>query len=320
MPQFCRKVNVFSKKRKINFFSCKNSCDIMKPKYKEDTIMIKLSAFSDEAGSSISDQIAALKRNGVSYTELRSIDGKNVSNFTLEQAKEYQETFEKNGISVWSIGSPLGKEDIDCDFEEYSKKIEHVCKLANIFKTDKIRMFSFFKAYEKSEKVFDYLRKMVEIGKKYGVDMYHENEKDIYGDTLERVLDIMNNVDGLKYIYDPANYLQCNQKADETLDKLHEATDYFHIKDVIVENGALVPAGYGDGKIDKLIDMVKGDVVMTLEPHLAIFDGYKDIDNTEMKHKYTYKSSGEAFDTAVSSLKALLIKQGYKEVDGEFVK
>ncbi|MBR7110658.1 MAG: sugar phosphate isomerase/epimerase [Clostridia bacterium] len=282
--------------------------------------MIKLCAFSDEAGSSIQEQITALKRNGVSYTELRSIDGKNVSNFSLDEAKEYQNIFESNGITVWSIGSPLGKEDIDCDFEEYSKKIEHVCKLANIFKTDKIRMFSFFKAYEKPEKVFTYLREMVKIGQKYGVYMYHENEKDIYGDTLDRVLDIMNNVDGLKYIYDPANYLQCNQSADKTLDALHSKTDYFHIKDVIVESGAIVPAGFGDGKIDELVQRVDRDVVMTLEPHLTVFAGYKDIDNTEMKHKFTYASSTEAFDTAVSSLKEILKKQGYKEVNGAFVK
>lgn len=38
--------------------------------------MIRLSAFSDEAGSSIQEQIIAMQRNGISLTELRSIDGK----------------------------------------------------------------------------------------------------------------------------------------------------------------------------------------------------------------------------------------------------
>jgi sugar phosphate isomerase/epimerase len=181
-------------------------------------------------------------------------------------------------------------------------------------------MFSFFNAYEKREKVFSYLSEMVKIGQKYGVYMYHENEKDIYGDTLERVLDIMNSVDGLKYIYDPANYLQCGQSADDTLKALHSKTDYFHIKDVIVDGGAVVPAGFGDGRVDELVKMVDRDVVMTLEPHLTVFEGYKDIDSTELKHKFTYASATEAFDTAVSSLKEILKKQGYSEVNGEFVK
>ena len=282
--------------------------------------MIKLCAFSDEAGSSLDEQIAALKRNNISLMELRSIDKKNVSDFTIEEARNYQNILENNGIFVWSIGSPLGKVSIDVDFEEYSKKITHVCELANIFKTDKIRMFSFFNAYENPQKVFEYLRKMVEIARKYGVSLYHENEKDIYGDTAERVEEIYQNVNGLKYIYDPANYIQCDQKAEITLPKFHKKTDYFHIKDVIYETGELVPAGYGDGDILKLIELIDEDKTLTLEPHLAVFDSFKSVDNTEMKHKFIYKNSNEAFDAAVTALKNLLKKAGYKEENGGFVK
>ena len=282
--------------------------------------MIRLSAFSDEAGSSIQEQIIAMQRNGISLTELRSIDGKNVSDFTIEQAKEYQKTFEENGISVWSIGSPLGKADIEVDFAEYEKKVRHVCELAKIFKTDKIRMFSFWHANDKEEKVYENLRKMVAIGEEYGVQMCHENEKDIFGDIAERVLKIMENVDGLKYIYDPANFLQCDEPADKTLDLFHNKTEYFHIKDVIVESGALVPAGYGDGKIKELLERITDDKVLTLEPHLAVFDAYKSIDNTEMKHKFTYASANEAFDAAVAAIKKLLNEVGYKEENGVFVK
>lgn len=161
---------------------------------------------------------------------------------------------------------------------------------------------------------------MVEIGNEYGVSMCHENEKDIYGDTLERVLDIMQTVSELEHIYDPANFLQCGQDAETTLQALHKTTGYFHIKDVISQTGQLVPAGYGDGNIKKLIDMVTGETTFTLEPHLTVFDGYKNIDNTEMKHKFTYASSDEAFDSAVYALKTLLLEAGYKEGDGVFSK
>ena len=282
--------------------------------------MIKLSAFSDEAGNSIEEQISALKRNGISLMELRSIDGKNVADFTEEEAKSYQKELEENGISVWSIGSPLGKAEIDVDFTEYSKKVRHVCKLANIFKTSRIRMFSFFNAYSEEEKVFTYLREMVKIGNEYGVYMCHENEKDVFGDTAERVLKIMKNVEGLKYIYDPANYLQCGQSADETLAIFHSKTDYFHIKDVVAKTGELVPAGYGDTKIKELIAKIDSEKVLTLEPHLMEFDAYKSIDNTEMKHKFTFANGQEAFDAAVTALKNILKELNYKEEKGEFVK
>ena len=282
--------------------------------------MIKLSAFSDEAGNSIQEQISALRRNGIALIELRSIDGKNVAEFTEEEAKSYQKELEENGISVWSIGSPLGKVDIDVDFNEYCKKVRHVCKLANIFKTKKIRMFSFFKAYDQEEKVFAYLREMVKIGKEYGVEMCHENEKDVFGDTAERVLKIMQNVEGLKYIYDPANYLQCGQSADETLLIFHSKTDYFHIKDVVAKTGELVPAGYGDTKIKDLVAKIDSEKVLTLEPHLMEFDAYKSIDNTEMKHKFTFANGQEAFDAAVTALKNILKELNYKEEKGGFLK
>lgn len=282
--------------------------------------MIKLSAFSDEAGSSLKEQISALKRNGISLMELRSIAGKNVAEFTEEEAKAYQKQLEENGISVWSIGSPLGKVDIDVDFSEYCEKVRHVCKLTNIFKAQRIRMFSFFNAYEKEEKVFAYLQEMVKIGKEYGVYMCHENEKDVFGDTVERVLKIMQNVDGLKYVYDPANYLQCGQSADETLATFHAKTDYFHIKEVIASTGELVPAGYGDGKIKELVAKIDSEKVLTLEPHLMEFDAYKSIDNTEMKHKFTFANEQEAFDAAVVALKNILKELNYKEEKGEFVK
>lgn len=282
--------------------------------------MIRLCAFSDEAGSSLKEQIIALKRNNISLMELRSIDKKNVADFSLEEATNYQRELEENNIQVWSIGSPLGKVAIDVNFEEYLRKVEHVCKIAQIFKTNKIRMFSFFKAFDEEEKVYEYLRKMVEVAQKYNVDLYHENEKDIFGDIADRVEKIMINVSGLKYIYDPANYLQCNELAINTLNKFHKSTDYFHIKDVIVETGQLVPAGYGDGMIEDLLRRIDDDKTLTLEPHLTVFDAYKSIDNSEMKHKFTYKDSNEAFDAAVIALKELLIKVGYKEENGVFIK
>jgi hypothetical protein len=47
-----------------------------------------LSAFSDEAGGGILDQIAALKRNGLTHTEPRGLDHGNISEYTAENADE----------------------------------------------------------------------------------------------------------------------------------------------------------------------------------------------------------------------------------------
>ena len=181
-------------------------------------------------------------------------------------------------------------------------------------------MFSFFNAYNQKNKVFDYLNQMVEIAKNYNVTLCHENEKEVYGDTAERVLELIENCKGLKFIYDPVNYIAVGEDAKKTLEIFYDKTEYFHIKDMIAKSGEHVPAGLGDGKIADLIGKITTDKVLTLEPHLAVFSGYSDIDNFEMKNKFKFNSNEEAFDTAVKSLKEILLDLNYKEVNGGFVK
>ena len=284
--------------------------------------MIRLCAFSDEAAKSIEGQIAAMRRNNIRLTELRSVDGVNVKKMTVEAAKEYHKALTDNGIKVWAIGSPLGKVDVNINMSEYLETVKHICNLANIFETDKIRMFSFFNAYGSRNEVIENLGLMIECGKAFGVNMYHENEKDIYGDTAERVLDLLDNVADLRCVYDPANFLQCGESAALTLKKIHSRTDYFHVKDVISETEQIVPAGYGDGRINEIISRITDDKVMTLEPHLKVFSGYGDVDATEMKNKFCFDSNDQAFDAAVAAIKALLTREGYTEnfENGEFVK
>ena len=284
--------------------------------------MIRLCAFSDEACPSLQGQIAAMQRNGISYTELRSVNGKNVKDITVDEAAQIKQELAAAGIQVWSVGSPLGKVDISVDIDEYLQTVAHVCQLAKVLGAGKIRMFSFFHAYDQPQKVYEYLSRMVEVANQYGVLLCHENEKDIYGDTLARVQLLMQNVQGLQYIYDPANFLQVGEPADRTLEALHEKTYYFHIKDVISATGEIVPAGHGDGMIDQLVAMIDpcADVVLTLEPHLRVFAGYTQIDNQEMKNKYTFESNDQAFDAAANALKEILINHGYEQSQGGFVK
>ena len=63
-------------------------------------IKVNLCAFSDEAASDIKGQICAMQKNGISYTELRSVSGKNVSEFTESECKEYLKELTDNGIKI----------------------------------------------------------------------------------------------------------------------------------------------------------------------------------------------------------------------------
>ena len=134
------------------------------------------------------------------------------------------------------------------------------------------------------------------------------------------VRDVLVSVPLLGGIFDAANYRMNNADVMEGIDATLVNFKYMHIKDAIYDSQTIVPAGEGEGMIGEIIDIINekvdGTVFLTLEPHLHVFDAYKDIDDHELKGKYTFKNNREAFDFAVNALKALLTKLGYKETDG----
>lgn len=282
--------------------------------------MIRLCAFADEASPSIDGQIKALIKNNIHLLEIRGVDGKNILDISDSEAEATYAKLNQANIKVWSIGSPLGKVDINCNFKEYEEKIIRACQLAKIFNCENVRMFSFFNAYNNKDKVIEYLKRMVEIANKYNVKMCHENEKGIYGDIEPRCTEILNSVPGLYFVYDPANFIQCHQDPKASLKMLHNRAYYFHIKDAISGTNEVVPAGKGDGQLEEVINLINDDKVLTIEPHLKVFDGYAKLDKSELKGPNEYMSNEEAFDVAVKHTKDLLLKAGYQENKDGFSK
>lgn len=103
-----------------------------------------VSCFADEIAESLDRQIEVLSRLGISYIELRSADGINVSDFTINFAKEVKKKLDQANIRISAIGSPIGKIGIDDDFDAHLQKLSHTEQMADIFETPYIRMFSFY--------------------------------------------------------------------------------------------------------------------------------------------------------------------------------
>lgn len=278
---------------------------------------LRLCAFADEAARSLDGQIDALTRNGIGLIEVRGIDGKNVSDFTPDEAKKYADALRAAGIRVYSLGSPLGKTRLSDDFKAERERLDRLIRTAHIFGCRNIRMFSFYAGPDGFDRdtVLNRLGYFVCRAADGGIALCHENEKDIYGDIPSRVADILDSIGGLKSVYDPANFLQCGVSADESM-PLVDRAEYLHIKDVIAATGEVVPAGCGDGRIGDVIDRFGRDGVLTVEPHLRVFDGYNEIDGTELKNKYSFATAAEAFDCAVGSLKKILSDRGFTEKEG----
>lgn len=279
-----------------------------------------LSAFADEAGNSLAEQIAALKENDIDYIEPRKIDGKGVLDLSDEELLAVKKALDENGIKVNSLGSPIGKYDINASFEPHLADTKKAIRAAKLLGTDYIRMFSFFcpqdSLEEKRGEVIARLTEMVKAAEAEGVTLCHENESRIYGQMPKEVKDLLSSVKGLGGIFDPANYRMNDGDVIEGINATLINFKYMHIKDAIFSSQTVVPAGEGEGKIGEILDIVNenvdGVVYLTLEPHLHLFDAYKDIDEHELKGKYSFKNSREGFDFATNALKNLLRARGYE--------
>ena len=234
-----------------------------------------LHAFADEAGQDLNAQIAALCDNGYEGMEIRKIEGKNVTTLTKEQAKEIDKRMKDAGLCVWSIGSPIGKVGLDADFERHMDLYKHTLELSAIFGAKAFRLFSFFMPKEETDfskyenEVISRMGRFVEEAKQYNIKICHENEKGIYGDNAARCLDIHKAIPELGGIFDPANFVQCQENTLEAWEMLNPYITYMHIKDAD-ENGIVVPPGQGIGNIGELLKRyyAKGGRNLTLEPHL----------------------------------------------------
>lgn len=277
---------------------------------------LRIFAFADEASPQIDGQIAALRRNGLQGLEIRNVDGQNVSDISLEKAREVHKKLTDAGLSVWSIGSPIGKIDIQKDdFEQHLQKYLHTLEIARALGAEKLRMFSFYlpKGQDPApfrQQVIDRLSRIAELAQGSGVALCHENEKGIYGDAASRCLEILQAVPQLQGVFDPANFVQCGQETWAAWEMLHERITYMHIKDALPD-GRVVPAGAGVGNVARILSAFRaqgGDAV-TIEPHLQVFSGLAGLEragDTSDVGSYCYESNDAAFDAACAALKGIL--------------
>ncbi|MBQ8816074.1 MAG: sugar phosphate isomerase/epimerase [Lachnospiraceae bacterium] len=256
----------------------------------------KISGFSDEISENTDIQFEVLNKLNIGYFEPRGIDGKNISTLTDEEVTALKEKMDRHGIKASSIGSPIGKMKLEEDFEPHFEKFVRVVRIAQMLGAKYIRMFSFYHESgevwtdEEREAVMSRLRRMIAYAKEQNVVLLHENEKDIYGDTADRCLDLMKELscEHFKAVFDPANFVQSNQDTRYAYDILKDYIAYVHIKDAMKADGRVVPAGAGDGNVEYVLGNLfeKGyDGFVSLEPHLGSFEGLADLELDDKMEK-----------------------------------
>ena len=267
-----------------------------------------ISCFADEIAVSLDRQIEVLKELEITQIELRSTDGVGVADYDERRAKDVKRKLDNAGIKVSAIGSPIGKIKITDDFAEHKKQLLHMERLADLFETPYIRIFSFYlpgreTAAQYEDEVFYRMQQMVGEVEKNGKILLHENEKEIYGESAENCRKLMERFYGEHFqcTFDFANFVQCGEDTREAYRLLKHYIAYIHIKDARSADHSVVLPGAGDGHLKEILaDLDRSGYkgCLSLEPHLANFAGLQNLEhNAKMREENnTEKAFREAYD------------------------
>lgn len=246
--------------------------------------MFTISAFADEISPDPQVQLDVLESCGVRHIEFRSIHGINVLALSDQQIQDFKALLDKRGFKLSAIGSPIGKIKIDEPFGPHLEKFQRAIDLCKWFGTRNIRIFSYYppEGFDGNwqpyrQEVIGRMTRKCELAAKAGVRLIHENEHRIYGDSPDRVVDLMSTLyarfdaQAIGCAYDPANYVYCGFDPWDGWQRTKDWTIHFHIKDWKrdAKHGSI--PGEGEGRIPEVIaDAVKRgyDGFATMEPHL----------------------------------------------------
>jgi len=242
--------------------------------------MWTLSGFADEIDLDPKIQFATLNDLGITHVEFRSAWGTNVLDLTDEQIDEVAALLAAHGLSVSSIGSPIGKINIEDDFDAHLVRADRALAVAQRLGAPFIRVFSFFLRPDQPparhrDEVLRRMSALAALAEPTGIVLLHENEKDIYGDVPDRCLDIVETVGSpnLRVAWDPANFVQVGVRPfTEGYASLRPHLEYMQIKDAHAADGTVTVAGDGDGQLVETIRALREDGFdgfFSLEPHLG---------------------------------------------------
>jgi 3-dehydroshikimate dehydratase len=267
--------------------------------------MIRLSAFADEISADLDEQITAIQSENIHFIDLRGVWDTNVLDLTDQQVSEIKHRLDAQGIGVSAIASPIGKISINAPFDDHLQRFRRAISLAQFFHTPFIRIFSFYPpgAGEDANsgkgivdptiwrnEMFMRLGDLTILARNANLILLHENEKEIYGDTIARCTDLLQSINSPHFqaILDPANFIQCGQTPyPDAYQQLRPWLRYIHVKDALAD-GTVVAAGEGVARWLEILQQLHTDSYdgfFSLEPHLASSGQFQGFSGPELFHK-----------------------------------
>jgi sugar phosphate isomerase/epimerase len=291
---------------------------------------MKLTGFADEASRDLAKQIAATREIGWSAISTRMIGPHNIHEMAEADFEAAADQLDAAGIEVPEFGSLIGNwaKTIDSDFELTLAEIDRAIPRMQRLGTKLVRVMSYAQQpwgeNQHEQERFRRLREIVSRFSAAGLTAIHENCMNWGGFSAEHTLRLVDEVPGLKLVFDTGNpvFQRDRSKPDadggfpwqdpfEFWEKVRDHVVHIHIKDCHnpvsdeVEPKYTMP-GDGSAKLREILGDAKSrgyDGWIAIEPHVATVFHAPDPDAVDWQQCYdSYVEYGKRFEALLKTL------------------
>lgn len=287
-----------------------------------------LTGFADEAAKAVEDQIRATKEIGWSNIEARNVGGMRIYDMGQAEFDRVRGKLEAAGVQVNCMGSAIGSwqkkitDPFDITIEEVNRCISRMKVLGT--KLVRVMSYSVIQGAGPEEQMeqerFERVRDIKRMFDDAGMTPVHENCLNYGGMGWKYTLRLLENVPGLKLVFDTGNPVftpdyakgepYSRQSAWDFYDHVKEHIVYVHIKDGIwddkTQKTQYTYPGVGHGDVKKILaDLLKRgyDGGISIEPHLdVVFQDGQSTTKDEVRYQ-NYVEYGRRMKKLVAELK-----------------
>ena len=285
--------------------------------------------FADEASRGLDGQIAATKELGWNCIESRAIDGVNIHDLSDADFDVAAGKLEAAGIQVNCFGSAIANwakkitDPFDSSLAEARRAIPRMQRLG----TKLIRIMSFARLDDREpddqmeDERFRRVRTLTQMFLDAGIQPVHENCMNYGGMGWPFTLRLLENVPGLKLVYDTGNPVFTDDKAKpkpypkqsswEFYSHVRDFVAYVHIKDGVFDHATgkttYTWPGEGDGDVVRIVEdlIARGyDGGFSMEPHMALVFHDANVTAQAQAMHDNYVEYGRRFMAIVEAAKA----------------
>ncbi len=240
------------------------------------TKRFRLSAFGDEIGPDLGEQIDVFRELGIARYDLRAAYGKNVLDLSDDEVDRFAATVAEAGLTVQAIGSPVNKLPFaQTTAEAEFAKLRRIIEIAARLGVQRIRIFTPETGHSDATFAADveaWIGAQVDLAAQKDVILLHENDGRFYGAFPDNARSLLDKFGGphFRAIYDPGNAALIGLRLDDWFPWLLPHLDTIHVKDGLEATGQFASAGQGDGEFPRLFQMlveVDWEGTLTMEPH-----------------------------------------------------